>query len=321
MLQWEDVLAAKNRLEGYIHHTPLEHSRQIDQIAQAEVQLKCEQWQKTGSFKARGAIHRLLTLTEEEKQRGVVTYSSGNHAQALCYGAQQFQIPAWVFMPTTARKAKVEACKGYNGHVVQVGQTGAQARPEALAFGKANGLTYIDPVEDDGIMAGQSTVGIEICASVQQLDAVYVPVGGGGLLSGVATAVKILSPQTKVIGVEPERLNFMGLSFHQGCRMQIEPQTSIADGLAGVMPGEKAFAHMMRWVDEMITVSEEEIMEAWILLMERAKLYVEPSAAASLAGLLSHRGFVGKKNVCVLSGGNIGVGEVAEILQMGKQNP
>ena len=246
MIDINDIKSAQKTISGYVHKTPIVHSSCLDKLAGAEVYFKCENLQKTGSFKARGAFNKILSLTDEEKQRGVVCYSSGNHAQAVSYAASVLGIKAYVFMPETATPSKVKASKGYGAEVVLYGKTGADAYPKALECMREKNLVYIDPVEDYKIMAGQGTSALEILEDLKDIDTIYVPVGGGGLMTGVSTAIKALSPKTKVIGVEPENMNCVGVSFHNGKITKIERKYSIADGLAGDAPGEKAFEGVMK---------------------------------------------------------------------------
>ena len=314
MIGISDIWEAKKRIGGYVHETPLIGSESISRIAGDFVFFKCENLQKTGSFKTRGAFNRILSLTDEERARGVCCYSSGNHAQAVCYAAKALGIDAYVYMPETATPAKVEACRSYGGHITQYGKTGADVFPMAKAFAEENGIFYVDPVEDPYIMAGQGTAGLEIMETLPDADTVYVQIGGGGLMSGVSTAVKSLSPQTKVIGVEPENMNCMSASLAAGKITKIERRYSIADGLAGDAPGPLAFEAVSKYVDEVITVSDEEIARATLLLMQRTKMVVEPSGACALAGLLSGKAPQGKKNVCMISGGNVNNAVLAELL-------
>ncbi len=315
MIDINDIKSAQKTISGYVHRTPLVHSNCIDKMVGSEVYFKCENLQKTGSFKARGAFNKILSLTDEEKARGVVCYSSGNHAQAVSYAASLLGINAYVFMPETAAPAKVKASKGYGANVVLYGKTGADAYPKALECMREKNLVYVDPVEDYKIMAGQGTSALEILEDLSDIDAIYVPVGGGGLMTGVSTAIKALSPKTKVIGVEPENMNCVGASFHNGKITKIERKYSIADGLAGDAPGEKAFEGVMKNVDEMITVSDEEISDALVKIMHYTKMYVEPSSAVTLAGIISKKAFLGKRNVCLLSGGNANIEVLSEIFK------
>ncbi|MBQ1422960.1 MAG: pyridoxal-phosphate dependent enzyme [Lachnospiraceae bacterium] len=314
MIGVSDIWEAKKRIGGYVHRTPLIGSESIGEIAGAPVFFKCENLQKTGSFKTRGAFNRILSLTKEERSKGVCCYSSGNHAQAVCYAAKILGIDAYVYMPETATPSKVEACRSYGGRITQYGKTGADVYPAAKAFAEKNGIFYVDPVEDPYIMAGQGTAGLEIMEAMPDADTVYVQIGGGGLMTGVATAVKSLSPSVRIIGVEPENMNCMSASLEAGRITKIERRCSIADGLAGDAPGPLAFEGVSRYVDEVITVSDEEIGRATLLLMQRAKMVTEPSGACALAGLLSGKAVKGKKNVCMISGGNVNDAVLAELL-------
>lgn len=314
MISINDIKEAKERVRGHVHRTPLIGSESISGIAGTKLFFKCENLQKTGSFKTRGAFNRILSLPEEVRSRGICCYSSGNHAQAVCYAAGVLGIDAYVYMPETAAPSKVAACRAYGGHITQYGQTGADVFPIAKAFAEEKGIAYIDPVEDPYIMAGQGTAGLEIMEDLPDADTVYVQIGGGGLMSGVATAIKSLRPSVRVIGVEPEHMNCMSASLAAGRITKIERRYSIADGLAGDAPGPLAFETVSRLVDEVITVSDEEIARATLLLMERAKLVAEPSGACALAGILSGKGPKGSRTVCMISGGNVNNQVLAKLL-------
>lgn len=314
MLELHQVQSALRRVEPYVHHTPLICSRSISELAGRKVYFKCENLQKTGSFKIRGALNSILPLTKAEKARGVICYSSGNHAQAISYAAAMLGVKAWVFMPENAVPSKVAACKSYGGHIVLYGSTGAESRIKALEMAKKKKLVYIDPVEYLNVMAGQGTVGLEILADLPQADVVYVPVGGGGLISGISTAIKGLSANTKVIGVEPEVMNCVGLSVHNGHITTIPRKYSIADGLAGDAPGPLAYENASHYVDEWMTVTDEQISEAMELIYQRCKMVVEPSAAVTLAALLSRKARKGQNEVCVLSGGNVNLQSLSAML-------
>jgi threonine dehydratase len=313
MINLHDIWEARQRISNYIHHTQLLRSASLSRMFGADVFLKCENLQKTGSFKVRGAFNHILSLTDEQKKAGVICYSNGNHAQAVSYAAALLGVEAWVVMPEIAAPAKVAACKEYGGHIILHGQSGADTYPKAIALMKEKGLVWIDPCEDEKIMAGQGTIGLEMLEALPDADVVYVQVGGGGLILGIATAVKELSPKAKVVGVEPERMNCMTASLTAGRIVKIERQPSIADGLSGDAPGVMAFAAASKYVDAMITVSEEEIAAATLLVMQRTKMFIEPSAGATVAGLFSRRSFCGKKNICLLSGGNANLKVLAEL--------
>ena len=313
MINLHDIWDAKSQIAGYIHHTQLLHSSSLSRRLGAEVYLKCENLQKTGSFKVRGAFNTILSLTGEQKQAGVVCYSNGNHAQAVSYAAALLGVEAWVVMPENATPAKVAACREYGGHIILHGQSAADTYPKAIELMNEKGLAYIDPCEDEKIMAGQGTIGLEMLEALPEADVVYVQVGGGGLISGIAIAVKELSPKVKVVGVEPERMNCMTASVRAGRIVKIVRQPSIADGLSGEAPGVNAYTLVTQYVDDMITVSEDEIAEATLLVMQRTKMFIEPSAAATVAGLFSKRSLSGKKNICLLSGGNANLKVLAEL--------
>ena len=314
MITIQDIWEASVTIRDYVHKTPLVSSKTLSEMAGCEVWLKCENLQKTGSFKARGAFNAILHMTEEQKAHGVTCYSAGNHAQAVCYAAKQAGIKAYLYIPETASQSKVDACKGYGGEITLYGKNGSEVAPLCKKFSEEQDVYYIDPCEDPYLQAGQGTSGLEILEQLPDVDVVYVPCGGGGLMSGVSTAIKALSPRTKVIGVEPETANCCKVSFDAKEIRPIERQYSIADGLGGTAPGPLAFETINAHVDDMITVSDEEIAAATRLLMERCKQFVEPSGAASLAGLLSGKGPKGKKCVCLLSGGNVNNQVIADIL-------
>ena len=314
MIGISDIWEAKKRIRDYVHVTPLVGSENIGSMAGSFVYFKCENMQKTGSFKARGAFNRILSLSDEKKERGVCCYSSGNHAQAVCYAARTLGVKAYVWMPETATESKIEACRAYGGEITLYGKTGGDCAPLAKEFSEKNGVFYIDPCEDPYIMAGQGTAGLEIMEVLPDVDTVYCQVGGGGLMSGVATAIKSLSPDTKIIGVEPETMNCMSNSIHAGKISPIERQYSIADGLAGSAPGPNAFEICSGLLDDIITVSDDEIARATKLIIERCKLTAEPSGAAALAGLLSGKSECGRKTVCMISGGNYNKAVLSDIL-------
>jgi len=320
MINLHDIWDAKRLIYNYVHLTQLLHSSSLSRMAGVDVYLKCENLQKTGSFKVRGAFNKILSLTDEQKKAGVGCYSAGNHAQAVSYVASLLGIESWLVMPDYVSPAKLAACKEYGGHPVLFGKTPEARHQKIMEMVKEKGLAYIDPCEDDQVMAGQGTIGLEMLEALPDADVIYVQVGGGGLISGIATAVKELAPRIKVVGVEPERMNCMSASFAAGRIVRIESQSSIADGLSGEAPGPNAFAIASKYVDAMITVSEKEIAAATLLVLQRTKMFIEPSAAATLAGLFSGRSFRGKKNICLLSGGNANLKVLAELFGT-DQNP
>jgi threonine dehydratase len=273
---------------------------------QAGVQLyfKLELFQKTGSFKPRGVLNKLHHLRPEDKQKGVITLSAGNHAQALAWAATQSGIPSTVVMPVTGQRSKIEATQSYGGEVVLAEGDLLEA---CLTIQKERGLTLVHPFDDLMIIAGQGTVGLEILEDVPEVDAVVVGIGGGGLISGIATALKAAKPEVKVIGVEPEGASAMAQSLQRGEVVYLDRVDTVADGLAAPFAGQHPLAHVQAHVDDVVIVSDREIVEAMGLILERCKVVAEPAAASTLAALLSGKVSLpqGITVVCVLSGGNI----------------
>ena len=319
MIGIEEVKRAKEVIntciiKNMMHDTPLIRSASISEIAGTEVYLKCENLQKTGSFKVRGAFNHISTLSEEQRKKGVVCASTGNHSQAVGYAASMLGMKSWLVMPEYTTLIKQECSRRYGTKVIIVGSAWKETYEKALEISREYGCDYIDPGEDESLIAGQGTLGIEILEALPDVDAVYVPVGGGGMIAGIAIAVKEISPDTRVIGVEPEHMNAMYRSFHSGKIEIIKRIPSVADGLGGVSPCVLPYEIVSRYVDDMITVSEEEIKEATRLILQRTKMLAEPSGATALAGLLSGKAYTGKKNVCIVSGGNAEPEVLAEIL-------
>lgn len=310
-----EILAARRVIVDYLHRTPLIGSASLGKRIGAELYFKAELFQKTGSFKPRGALNKLKNLTEAEKKRGVITISAGNHAQGLAYAASLLGIEATVVMPQSAVKSKVEATRGYGASVILHG-TGKDLMPKCLELQEERGLIFVPPFDDLHIIAGQGTVGLEILEDVPSPDIVVVPVGGGGLISGVASVLKASNPAMKIIGVEPIGADAMWQSLQQNRVVHLDKADTIADGLAAPFAGEYTLAHVKQYVDEMVLVSDEEIIEALQLILERCKLLPEPSAAAGFAALLSKKFAIprGAQVVCVLSGGNIDRSRLKEIL-------
>lgn len=318
MLTLADVKAAAARLAGKTHHTPLLYSRTLSKLAGNEIYLKCENLQKTGSFKARGAINAVAQLSMEAKAGGVVTGSSGNHGQALAYAAREFGVKAVVVMPEDASLAKRQACEAYGGTVLLCGITAEARLAKAAELVAKGGYTLVHPFDDPHIIAGQGTLSLEVLADLPDLDCIVAPVGGGGLLGGVSLATKESRPRVQVIGVEPAVSPRLRHAWQAGAVTELSDdawQPSIADGLRARRPGELPFALSRAYVDDLVTVSESEIAAAMRLILERVKLVVEPSGAVSVAAAINGRlGFTGKKVACVLSGGNV---ELAKLVKLG----
>lgn len=280
------IREAQGAIAPYIHLTPIAGSAYISGHAGARVVLKLELFQKTGSFKVRGVINTLRQLGAEERERGVISLSAGNHAQALAWGARQFGVAATIVMPATAVPSKVAATKGYGGEVVQ---TSGDLLATALELQQSRGLTLVHPFDDLRVIAGQGTVGLEILSQVPDVGVVIVACGGGGLISGVAAAIKQVKPSVRVIGVEPTGADVMTRSLAAGSPQRLAQLNTIADGLAAPFAGVRNFAHCQAFVDEWFVVPDEEIVDAMKVLMERCKLLPEAAGAAALVPLLSER--------------------------------
>jgi len=307
MVTLADSLQAQQRISGILHYTPLMYSRTLSLYSGNEIYLKCENLQKTGSFKIRGAYNAVALLTDEQKKRGVVTGSSGNHGQALAYAANQQGVRCVVVMPEDASQAKIAACKGYGGEVLLHGVTSEARLEKAQELVNTQGLTMVHPFDNPDIIAGQGTISLEILAQLPDAECIVAPIGGGGLLSGVAMAAKEKSPSIRVIGVEPAVGPRMRYSWDKGQVSELEQwKPSVADGLRTRKPGKLPFEITRRYVDELVTVEDRDIITATKLIMERCKLVVEPSGAVSVTAALGQKlGITGKKVVCVLSGGNV----------------
>jgi threonine dehydratase len=315
-LTFGDVLAASERLEGVAHRTPVLTSRSLDEATgAARVLLKAENLQRVGAFKFRGAFNAVASLRPDERARGVATVSSGNHAQALALAARLHECPAVILMPDDAPAGKVTATRGYGAEVVGFDRYG-QDREELLAeLVEERGLVPIHPYDDLRVMAGQGTVAKELLEDAGPLDVLFVCVGGGGLISGCATAVAGISPDTRVIGVEPEAGDDFKRSLAAGERVRIEVPRTIADGQQLPMPGALTFPVVQELVSEIVTVSDEEIVAAMRFLFERMKTVAEPSGASALGAVLAGRVDVAGLRVGVtISGGNVTAERFAELV-------
>lgn len=301
----EDIRAAHERIRGYIHRTPVLTCRTIDHLAGAALFFKCENLQKVGAFKIRGASNAVFSLTDEEASHGVATHSSGNHAAALTLAAGWRGIPCHVVMPENAPKVKVNAVSGYGARITFCKPT-LEAREGTLArVIEATGAVYVPPYNDFRVISGQGTAALELCEEVPGLDCVITPVGGGGLLSGTAVAVSSVSPGTHVCGAEPEQADDAFRSFQAGRIIPVQHPDTIADGLRTSL-GELTFSIIRRLVREIITVSEQGIREAMRLMWERMKIVVEPSSAVPLAAVLKEKTRFSSKRVgIIVSGGNV----------------
>lgn len=310
-----DVQDAAARIKGIAHRTPVLRSRTLDRLVGAEVFVKCENLQRVGAFKFRGAYNAASRLTPEQLAKGIAAYSSGNHAQAVALAARELGTTAVIVMPEDTPRAKLEATAGYGAEIVTYDRyTGDRvAIGEALAADR--GLALIPPYEHPHVIAGQGTAALELIEEAGELDALVVPVGGGGLIAGSATAAKGLLPGIRVIGVEPEAGDDTKRSLEAGRRVSIPVPRTIADGQAADIPGELTFSINRRLLDGITLVGDDQIREAMRFAFERLKTVVEPSGASALAALLSHRVDPLPRRIgVVLSGGNIGAQRFAELL-------
>jgi threonine dehydratase len=314
MVSLVDIWCAKQRIAGRVHRTPMVLSASLSQLVGSEVNLKAEHLQKTGSFKVRGAFNRILSLPAEAKSRGVVAFSSGNHAQAVAYAARELGIPATVVMPPWGNPAKLAATRGYGAEVVLYGQTSLEMAARAREPQEERGLAFIHPFDEPTTIAGQGTLGLEILEDCPDADCIFVPIGGGGLIAGIAAAVKSLCPSARMIGVQPEHSCSMYLSRQAGQITEIERCETAADGLVAKKPGVLTFQMAEAYVDEIITVTEKGIEDSQVYLMQRTKMLVELSGAVGLAGLLSGSVRPGRRNVVLLSGGNCNLGLLGQAL-------
>ncbi len=308
------VLAAAERLAGVAHRTPLLTSATLDKHCGAPVLLKAEPFQRTGSFKFRGAYNRLSVLDPAQRQAGVVAFSSGNHGAAVALAARLLGISAVVVVPATGSRAKLAAIEGYGAELRRYDPASESREEVAAGIAADRGLTLIRPFDDYDVMAGQGTIGVELADQAPGLELVLVPVGGGGLAAGVSTAVTGLLPGAAVIGVEPAAAGDTARSIQAGHRVTIPEPDTRADGLRATAPGELTFAVNSRLLKDVVTVSEDAIVEAMKFCFERLKIVVEPSGAVPLAALLSGAVGAAGRTAVVLSGGNIAAAEFAAIV-------
>ncbi len=305
MIDLTSIEKAYQRLQGAANKTPVSTSRTLDDLVTASVFLKCENLQRTGSFKFRGAYNAVSLLTRKEKNQGVIAHSSGNHAQALALVSKLFNLPCVVVMPSNSSGVKMEAVKGYQGEIVICGPTPKDRIKTTRELIARNGYTLVHPYDNDNTIAGAGTAAYELVKQIEDLDYIFCPIGGGGLISGTSIAAKGLLDRVKIIGVEPEIANDAYLSFTSGKLVPNKRFDTIADGLRTSLC-ERTFNIIRKNVDDIILVSEEEIVNAMRFLWERAKLVVEPSGAVSLAGLLKGEIDVkGSRVGVILSGGNV----------------
>jgi threonine dehydratase len=310
----DDIRRARTVIDGVVTVTPVLSAGAISRWTGTRVVLKAENLQRTGSFKLRGAVNRMATLSDEERARGVVAASAGNHAQGVALAAAALGVSSRVYMPVDAPLAKQVATADYGAEVVLAGETFEESFAAARA--DPQGRVLVPPFDDPAIIAGQGTVGLEVLEQVPEAEAIVVPLGGGGLLSGIAIAIKALRPDVRVIGVQASGCAAWNASLAAGHPVEIERGTTIADGIAVQRPGDITFPLVQQFVDEIVEVTEDEICRAVVVLLERSKLMVEGAGAAGLAALLAGK-VQAREAVCVLSGGNLDAGMLQIIVRFG----
>jgi threonine dehydratase len=318
-----DVVAARERVRGSIYYSPCPHSQMLSALTGQQIYLKLENLQMTGSFKERGALNRIAMLTPEQAVRGVVAASAGNHAQGVAYHATKRGIRALIVMPLATPLVKVTATRGFGAEVILFGANYDEACEEATRLCAAEGMTFIHPFDDAVVMAGQGTIGLELLEQVPQVEAVVVPIGGGGLIGGIACAIKeaciqAARPEIRVIGVQTSRLPSMLAARAAGHPVTVEPATTIADGIAVRRAGDVTLPVVERYVDEIVTVDEDEIASAILVLLEREKTLAEGAGAAALAALLQKKTTLnGAHTAVMVCGGNIDVTLLSRIIERG----
>jgi threonine dehydratase len=319
MVTLPDVQAALGRIRDRIYLSPCARSETLSRLSGSETFLKLENLQMTGAYKERGALNKLLLLTPAERARGLIAASAGNHAQGVAYHGGRLGVATTIVMPETTPIMKVANTRAHGARIVLHGANYDEAYGEARRLERAEGLTFVHPFDDPDIIAGQGTIGLELLDQVPDLDAVVVPVGGGGLISGVAVALKARRPDLKVIGVEAELIPCMKAAIEAGQLVTLEPSSTLADGIAVKRAGELTFEHVQKYVDEIVTVSEEEIASAILYLLEKEKAVAEGAGAVGVAALMNRKlgGLAGRRVAAIISGGNIDVNLIARIIERG----
>ena len=315
-----DVQAARERLRDSIYYSPCPHSQMLSGLTDRAVFLKLENLQMTGSFKERGALNRIALLTSAQAERGVIAASAGNHAQGVAHHATKRGIRSLIVMPQQTPLVKVTATRNFGAEVVLHGANYDEAFAEAMRLREIEGMTFIHPFDDADVMAGQGTIGLELLEQVPDLEAVVVPIGGGGLIGGIACAIKESRPEIRVVGVQTSRLPSMAMAIAQHGPVTIDPSTTIADGIAVRRAGAVTYPMVERYVDEIVTVEEDEIASAILVLLEREKTLAEGAGAAALAALLQRRTTIipkGARTAVLVCGGNIDVTLLNRIIERG----
>ena len=312
----EDVKKAQEKIKDIVLKTPLLYSNIFSDMCSNNVYMKCENLQLTGAYKLRGALNKIKSLSEEERRKGVVCSSAGNHAQGVAYASSLVGVKSTIVMPKTTPYLKVQSTKNYGGNVVLHGSCYDDAYLEAKKIESEEGKVFIHPFNDMDVIFGQGTIALEIFEDIANLDCIICPIGGGGLISGISLIAKEINPNIKIIGVQAEGAAAMARSFTEGSLVKLETVSTIADGIAVKVPGDKTYEIIKNNVDEIITVSDSELVEAFLLLSEKHKLLAEASGVASLAALRKLK-FKGK-NVCsIISGGNIDMLTISSLINNG----
>jgi len=318
MVTLSDIQTALGRIRESIQISPCTRSETFSELAGNSVYLKLENRQRTGAYKERGALNKLLTLSPEERSRGVIAASAGNHAQAVAYHAARLGIRARICMPLPTPLIKVSATRGYGADVVLHGANYDEAFAEALRQSEADRITFVHAFDDETVIAGQGTLGLELLEQHPDLEVFVVPIGGGGMIGGLACAVKEKNPKVRVIGVQPSRLPSMKVAVAEGKPVTLAAAVTIADGIAVRRAGERTLPLVQKYVDEIVTVEEEEIANAILLLLEREKTLAEGAGAAAVAALVNQRVELSRKRVAaIVGGGNIDVTLLARIIERG----
>lgn len=312
-----DVQQAQRAMYDVIHHTPLDKSTTFSNMAGYDVYLKLENLQKTGSFKIRGAYNKIHSLSEAEKAKGVIAASAGNHAQGVAYAARMANIKATIVMPETAPLAKTMATRGYGAEVILNGMVYDDAFKRAKEIEEENGQIFIHAFNDEQVIAGQGTIGLEILEELSDVSAIVVPVGGGGLIAGIALVVKELAPHVKIYGVQAQGAPAMYMSKKSHSRKTTPDAVTIADGIAVKVPGDITFSIIDKYVDDIVVVDDEAIASTILMMLERAKLMVEGAGAVGLAAILHHKIPASGKVVNIVSGGNVDVNFISRIIERG----
>jgi len=312
------IQSARERIRGHLYLSPARHSPGLSEMIGKPVFLKLDNLQRTGAFKERGALNKILTLTPEERSRGVIAASAGNHAQAVAYHAGREGLRSRIVMPLMTPLVKVAATSSYGADVILHGANYDDACAEALRQSEASGMTFLHPFDDDEVISGQGTIGLELLEQIPGLEAVIVPIGGGGLIAGVACAIKESNPNVRVIGVQTERLPSMLRATEAGHPVTVPAEATIADGIAVRRAGEKTVPLVKKYVDQLVTVEEEEIASAILVLLEREKTLAEGAGAAALAALLEKKTALnGERTAVLVCGGNIDVTLLSRIIERG----